>query len=70
MLAIPLILQHGSHCIMMFTCHVYIYTGPPSRPQALTSTVVESYTNYSTVEVTWDPPDNDSRGNKLQSYTV
>ena len=38
-----------------------ILTAPPSPPQALMSRVLESDTNYSTIEVTWEPPDNDSR---------
>lgn len=47
-------LQYDSHCIM-------ILTGPPSSPQALMSRVLESNTNYSIVEVTWEPPDNNSK---------
>ena len=30
-------------------------------PQTIRSRIVESYTNYSTVEVTWEPLGNDSR---------
>ena len=45
-------------------CHAsctYHDTGPPSPPQVLMSRVLESYTNYSRAEVTWEPLGNDSR---------
>jgi hypothetical protein len=38
-----------------------VLTVPPLPPQALMSRVLESDTNCSTVEVTWEPPGNDSR---------
>jgi NADPH-dependent 2,4-dienoyl-CoA reductase/sulfur reductase-like enzyme len=40
---------------------IIILTAPPSPPQPLMSRVLESDANYSTVEVTWEPPGNDSR---------
>ena len=41
--------------------HAYAHIEAPSQPQELRSRVLEYYSNHSTVEVTWKPPDNDSR---------
>ena len=41
--------------------HAYIHTDAPSLPQALRSRVLEFGTDYFTIEVTWEPPGNDSR---------
>ena len=38
-----------------------ILAAPPAPPQAVTSRVLESDTDYSTVKVTWEPPSNNSR---------
>ena len=38
-----------------------ILAAPPAPPQVVTSRVLESDTDYSTVEVTWEPPSNNSR---------
>ena len=35
--------------------------GPPSPPQILMSRVLESDTNYSLIEMTWEPPGNHSK---------
>ena len=40
---------------------MHAHAGVPSSPQGLVSRVLESDTNYSIVEVKWEPPDNDSR---------
>ena len=45
----------------VYPYHNNILAAPPSPPQALMSRVLESDTNYFTVEVTWEPLGNDSR---------
>ena len=54
----------------MHACHGYPYTDAPSLPQALRSRVLESGTDYSTIEVTWEPPGNDSRVDFYQYQVV
>ena len=47
----------------MYATVLLILTAPPPPPQALRSRLLESDTqsNHSTVEVTWEPPSNDTR---------
>ena len=47
--------QYKHHAHIMIQGHLH------HVPQTLMSRVLECDTNYSTIEVTWDPPDNDSR---------